>query len=80
MDAVKVSFVVGDKTCHCPNEAKTLAKASGAKRLFVVGDEKTSCELTSRRLNLARAKYRAAVQALAKQVSAEDGATDESQS
>lgn len=79
MDAVKVSFVVGDKTCHCPNEAQTLAKASGSKPLFVVGGEKTSCELTNR-LNVARAKYRAAVQALAKQVSTEDGTAAKSQS
>lgn len=79
MDAVKVSYVVGDKTCHCPNEAQALAEASGAKRLFVVGGEKTPCEITSR-LNLARAKYRAAVEALAKQASAEDGAAGESQS
>ncbi len=79
MDAVKVSYAVGDKTCHCPSEPKALAKESGAKRLFVVGGEKTSCELTSR-LNLARAKYRAAVQALAKQASAEDSAAAKSQS
>ena len=79
MDTVKVSFVVGNKECHCPNEAETLAKASGEKRLFVVGDEKTSCELTSR-LNLARAKYRAAVKAVANQASAGDGAAAESQS
>jgi len=79
VDAVKVSFVVGDKKCHCPNEAKALAEASGAKRLFVVGDVETSCELTSR-LNLARAKYRAAVEALAKQAAAQSGAPQSSQS
>ena len=79
IDAVRVSFVVGDKKCDCPNEAQALAKASGAKRLFVVGDQQTSCELTSR-LNLARAKYRAAVQALAKQASADSGASADSQS
>lgn len=79
MSTVTVSYEVGEKTCHCPNEAQALAKASGAKRLFVVAGEKTSCELTSR-LNVARAKYRAAVEALAKQASAEDGASTKSQS
>lgn len=72
MRTVKVSYEVGEKTCHCPNEAASVAKATGAEKLFVVNGEKTSCELTSR-LNLARAKYRAAVQTLAKQASAKDG-------
>ncbi len=45
-------------------EAATLAKSSGAKKEFVVAGEKTCCEMTAR-LNLARAKYKAAVEALA---------------
>lgn len=69
MQTVNVSYEVDGKTCHCPNEATSVAKSTGAEKLFVVNGEKTSCELTSR-LNLARAKYRAAIETLAKQASA----------
>lgn len=79
MDAVKVSYLVGDEKCHCPNQAAALAKSSGEKKLFVVDGEETSCELTSR-LNLARAKYRAAVKAIADQASADQGEAAKSQS
>ncbi len=79
MDSVKVSYKVGDKTCHCPNEAQAVAKASGEETLFVVNGEKTSCELTNR-LNVARAKYRAALQTLANQAAADDADSAESQS
>jgi len=54
----------GDKTCSCPHEADALAKNTEAEKFFVVGEEKTCCEKTAR-LNLARAKYKAAVQAVA---------------
>ena len=64
MDSVAVSYKVGDKTCECPTEAKTLAAAKKAKTLFVVGTEETECEQTAR-LNLARAKYKAARLAMA---------------
>ena len=63
MDKVKFAYLVGDKECHCPIEAKQVAKESGKDTLYVVGDEKTGCSVTAR-LNLARAKYKAAVQAL----------------
>ena len=63
-EKVQMSFAVGDKECHCPMEAAKLAKDSGKAKEFVVAGEKTSCEMTAR-LNLARAKYKAAVEALA---------------
>src|SRR5690606_18680022 len=65
MTSIKMSYKVGDETCDCPVQAATLATKSGAKKQFVVNDECTECELTAR-LNLAHAKYKAAVEALAK--------------
>jgi hypothetical protein len=65
MDEVKMSYAVGEKSCHCPVEAEAMAKDSGDVKLFVVGEEKTACNVTAR-LNLARAKYKAAVVALMK--------------
>lgn len=64
MDSVAISYKVGDKSCNCPVEAKALAAAKKAKTLFVVENEETECELTAR-LNLARAKYKAALIAMA---------------
>ncbi|MEL7500440.1 MAG: hypothetical protein AAFN77_22795 [Planctomycetota bacterium] len=61
---VQMTYVVGEKTCNCPHEAASLAKTSGKAKVFVVGDQKTSCEHTAR-LTLAKAKYKAAVEALA---------------
>jgi hypothetical protein len=63
MDTVAISYKVGDKSCNCPVEAKTLAAAKNAKTVFVVDKEETECEHTAR-LNLARAKYKAALLAL----------------
>ena len=65
MAKVQMTYLVGEKECHCPTEAKTLAKSSGDDQLFVVAGEKTCCSTTAR-LNLARAKYKAAIEALAK--------------
>ena len=65
MKTVKISYAVGDETCDCPHAAASLAEKSGEAKLFVVGKEKTKCEITAR-LNLARAKYKAMVEALAK--------------
>lgn len=65
MTSIKMSYKVGDETCDCPVQAATLATKSGAKKQFVVNDECTECELTAR-LNLAHAKYKAAIEALAK--------------
>lgn len=64
MKTVHLTYAVGDETCDCPNHAASLAKKSGQAKLFVVGKEKTECEVTAR-LNLARAKYRAMVEAIA---------------
>ena len=63
MDSVAISYKVGDKSCSCPVEAKALATAKSAKTLFVVGTDETECEQTAR-LNLARAKYKAALLAM----------------
>ena len=63
MAKVKFSYAVGDEECNCPVQATKLAKDSGKEKLFVVGDQKTCCEKTAR-LNLARAKYKAAVEAM----------------
>jgi hypothetical protein len=69
METVAISYKVGDKVCHCPVEAKATAKSSGLKTLFVVAKEETECEHTAR-LNLAKAKYQAALVAMAKSTSA----------
>jgi hypothetical protein len=63
MAKVKFTYLVGDEKCGCPVKAGKLAKESGKEKLFVVGEEKTCCEKTAR-LNLARAKYKAAVEAM----------------
>ena len=63
MAKVKVTYLVGEKECSCPVEARRLAKESGKEKLFVVGEEKTHCEKTAR-LSLARAKYKAAIKAM----------------
>ncbi len=65
MDGVKMSYLVGTTECNCPVEAEKLAKDAGASKTFVVAGEKTCCDVTAR-LNLARAKYKAAVETLAK--------------
>jgi hypothetical protein len=64
MKSVRLTYAVGDEACDCPHAAASLAKTSGKPKLFVVGKEKTECEVTAR-LNIARAKYRAMVEALA---------------
>ncbi len=60
---VQMTYAVGEETCNCPTKAAEMAKTSGAKKEYVVAGEKTCCEMTAR-LNLARAKYKAAVEAL----------------
>jgi hypothetical protein len=64
MDKVSMSYLVADQACHCPVEAKKLASDAGKQVEYVVGEQKTCCDVEAR-LNLARAKYKAAVQALA---------------
>ena len=61
---IKMTYAVGEKSCNCPNEAGSLAKTSGEKMTYVVGEEKTCCNMTAR-LTLAKAKYKAAVTAMA---------------
>lgn len=63
MEKVAMTYLVGEKECSCPNEAATLAKESGNPTVFVVAGETTCCNVQAR-LNLARAKYKAAVVAL----------------
>lgn len=65
MKDVQMSYKVGDKTCNCPNMAASLETSSGKKKQFVVGETCTDCEMTAR-INLAHAKYKAAVTAIAK--------------
>ena len=65
MATVKMTFLVGEKTCHCACEATQIAKKTGEPTVYAVGAEKTNCETTAR-LRLARAKYKAAVEAIAK--------------
>ena len=63
MDTVPVSYKVGNKTCRCPNEAKTLSAKSKSSVTYLVGENETNCPI-QHRLNVARAKYVAAVKAL----------------
>ncbi len=63
MDKVEMTYLVGEKECHCPVEAAKLAKDSGDPTVYVVAGESTCCNVTAR-LNLARAKYKAAVVAV----------------
>jgi hypothetical protein len=63
MEKVQMTYLVGEKECHCPVEAEKLAKDSGDPTIYVVAGESTGCNLTAR-LNLARAKYKAAVLAV----------------
>lgn len=61
---VKMSYVVGEETCNCPNKAKALAAKSETETKFVVAGEEVCCPLEAR-MKLAKAKYAAAVKALA---------------
>ena len=63
MNKVEMTYLVGEKECHCPVEAAKLAKDSGDPTVYVVAGESTRCNVTAR-LNLARAKYKAAVVAV----------------
>jgi hypothetical protein len=62
-DAVAMTYTVGKDACDCPVQAKEMATKSGEKIVYTVNGESCECEMTAR-LNLARAKYRAAVEAL----------------
>ncbi len=65
MSKVTMTYKVGAEECSCPTQAASLATAAGTARKFVIaGEEETTCDMTAR-LNLARAKYKAAVIAMA---------------
>ena len=66
IEGVTLAYSVGDEVCNCPTKAAEMAKEGGLEKMFVVNGEKTSCEMTAR-LNLARAKYKAAVAAVVAQ-------------
>jgi hypothetical protein len=73
---IKMTYVVGKEKCHCPTQAKSIASESGETTKYVVAGKETCCNLEAR-LNMAKAKYAAAVKALAKtekKVEAEKGA------
>jgi hypothetical protein len=63
MDTIAISYKVGEKECHCPNEAKTLAEKSGEKTEYVVGESATCCSVEAR-INLAKAKLKAAMEVM----------------
>ena len=73
VDKVKMTYVVGKEKCACPSQAAAMAKKSGEKKAYVVAGKETCCEMTAR-LNLARAKFDAAVKALAAKTEAKSEA------
>ena len=64
MDTVKVTYMVGKTSVCCPDEAKLLAKKSGDKVIQCIAGQKCGGCGTTNRLTLARAKYKAAIEAL----------------
>jgi len=70
MDKVQLTYLVGEKECHCPNEAAKVAEESGQPTVFVVAGQSTGCSVSAR-LNLAIAKYKAAVAAVTAEASAQ---------
>lgn len=74
MDEVTLVYKVGDEQCSCPTQAASLAKSSGKEKQYLIGEETTSCSVDAR-IKLARAKYEAAVKALAKANSTEEEAS-----
>lgn len=61
---MKISYKVGKETTCCSKSASELVKKSGEKMTYVVAGKETCCNLEAR-LNLAHAKYAAAVKAMA---------------
>ena len=64
MEEIQVAYKVGDESCSCPTQAKSLADESGEKMQFVVGEESTCCSIDAR-IKVAHARYRAALAAMA---------------
>ena len=63
MDAVTVSYKVGNQECDCPVKAKDLSAQLDSEVLFCVNGEETACPV-EHRLNTARARYKAGIEAL----------------
>ena len=63
VEKVSMTYVVGKESCSCAKMAGELAKKSGEKMTYKVGEEATCCSMEAR-LKLAHAKYKAAVQAM----------------
>ena len=63
-EKLTMTYVVGKESCGCAVKAGELAKKTGEKMTYKVGETSTCCSLEAR-LNLAHAKYKAAVKALA---------------
>ena len=76
MDDVKVTYLVGKESVCCPDAAKALAAKTGETIVPCLGDQKSGCGSTNR-LNIARAKYKAAITAI---VATEKKATEKSDS
>lgn len=70
MEGVKVTHIVAGKEYCCPDTASKAAKDADAKVTYAVAEAKTECATTNR-MNVALAKYKAAVQAIAKAEAAE---------
>ncbi len=64
MKTVAMTYKVGDESCSCPTKAAALAKEAGTHEHYVIGGEETCCNIDAR-VKLAKAKYVAALQALA---------------
>ena len=64
VDKVQMTYVVGKETCSCAAMAGEMAEKAGEKVTYKVGDEEGTCCSLTARLNMAHAKYKAAVQAL----------------
>lgn len=79
VEQVKMTYKVGTESACCSQSAAAMAKKSGEKMVFVVAGEETCCNHTAR-LNLARAKYAAAVKATLATNEAGEKATTETKS
>lgn len=64
MDDVKITYKVGKETVCCPDAAQALAKKSGEKVVKMVAGQRCGGCSSTTRLSLARAKYKAAIEAL----------------
>lgn len=74
---VSMKFVVDGQEAACGNCAAARSKETGKPVEYVVAGESTTCEMTAR-LNLARAKYKAAVEAVVAAEKQTEAKTDKS--